>query len=239
MCTISKKKVKWSIDPDFIKQIKYSINNDKNEKAGVLLFTDTDCKNGVSNKMSTKFKINNGNGASVYTPQGIINFHTHPKSAYQGENAVYGWPSGEDMYQCINFAKDGTLIHIVFTLEGAYIIKVNKILNQKDAKILEEIFKNTHIYRSANQSTQLKNFRKTFGIPGKTTKEIWLKLANGLTLNKLYTLHNLFNNKRLNIPDDNENIFEISLVPIKNTLTFNANYIAEKCHIKSFGKSLY
>lgn len=234
MCTISKKRVKWSIEPEFIKQIKTSLNSDKDERAGVLLFTDTNCKNGVCDKTSTKFRINKGNGASVYTPSGIINFHTHPRSAYLGENAVYGWPSGEDMRQCINFAKDGTLIHIVFTLEGAYIIKINKILNQKDVKIMEEMFKNTHIYRSANQAKQLKNFRETFGIPGNTTKEIWLKLANGLTLNKLYTLHNLINDKRLKVPDNNENIFEVSLSPINNTLTFSANYIPEKCHIMNF-----
>jgi len=237
MCTISKKRVKWSIDPEFIKQIKTSLNNDKDERAGVLLFTDVNCKNGVCDKTSTKFRINKGNGASVYTPSGIINFHTHPRSAYMGEGAVYGWPSGEDMRQCINFAKDGTLIHIVFTLEGAYIIKINKILNQKDAKIMEEIFKYTHIYRSANQATQFKNFRKTFRISGKTTKEMWLNLANDMTLNKLYTLHNLINDKRLKVPNNNDSIFEVTLSPIKNTLIFSANYIPEKCHIMNFNNN--
>ena len=237
MCTLSKKRVKWSVEPEFIKQIKISLNNDKDEKAGVLLFKDINCKNNICDKTSTVFKINNGNGASVYTPRGIINFHTHPRSAYLGENAFYGWPSGEDMGQCINFAKEGTLIHIVFTLEGAYIIKINKILNQKDTKIMENLFKMTHVYRSANQTTQLKNFKKNFGIQGKTTKEIWLKLANGLTLNKLYTLYNLINDKTLKVPDNNENIFEVSLSPINNTLIFSANYIAEKCHIMNFNKA--
>lgn len=234
MCSIVKKKVRWTINSDFLNKIKRSINTSDDEIAGKMLFTDYNCKNGTCNKSSTKFTIMNGDGPTVMTPKGIVNYHTHPVSAYIGENAVYGWPSGEDMGQCINFAKDGTLIHIVFTLEGAYIIKINKILNQKDTKIMEEMFKNTHIYRSANQATQLKNFRETFGIPGKTTKEIWLKLANGLTLNKLYTLHNLINDKRLKVPDNNENIFEVSLSPINNTLTFSANYIPEKCHIMNF-----
>jgi len=238
MCTISKKRVKWNIDPDFIKMIKTSLNNDKNEIAGALLFTDVNCKDGTCDKKSTKFKINKGNGSSVYTPQGIINFHTHPRSCYISEDAVYGWPSGEDMAQCINFAKDGTLIHIVFSLEGAYIIKVNKILNKKDTTVLENVLKQTHVFRSKNQSTQLRNFKQKFNVSGPTTKDIWLTVINGLTLNKLYILHNLINDKNVKVPDNNENIFEVNLAPINKTLTFNANYIPEACHIKSFGRSL-
>lgn len=235
MCTISEKRVKWSIEPEFIKQIKISLNSAKDEIAGVLLFTDSDkCKEGVCDKTSTKFRINNGNGASVYTPRGIINFHTHPESAYLGEKAYYGWPSGEDMGQCINFARSGTLIHIVFTLEGAYIIKINKILDKQDTKKMVDIFKTTHVYRLEDQRTQLKNFKKTFGIPGNSTIEIWLKLANELTLNKLYKFHNLINKKKLTVPQNDENIFEVSLSPIKNPLTFRANYIPEKCHAMNF-----
>lgn len=237
MCTISKKRVKWSIEPEFIKQIKTSLNNDKDEIAGTLLFTDVNCKDGLCDKKSTKYKINNGNGASVLTPSGIINFHTHPRSAYNSQNAVFGWPSGEDMAMCMQFAKEGTLVHIVFTLEGAYIIKVNKILSEKDLRILEDVFKDTHVFRSKNQTTQLKKFRETFHVSGKTTKDMWLKVANGMTLNKLYTLYNLINDKKLKVPENNDNIYEVSLANINKTLTFNANYVPEICHLKSFGKS--
>jgi hypothetical protein len=142
------------------------------------------------------------------------------------------------MAQCINFAKVGNMIHIVFTLEGAYIIKVNKILNKKDIKILEDVFKTTHVFRSKNQSTQLKNFEKMFRVNGETTKDMWLTVVNGLTLNKLYKLHNLINNKDVKIPNDNENIFEVNLTTINKKLTFNANYVDEICHIKSFESSL-
>jgi len=237
MCTISKKKVKWNIEPEFIKQIKTSLNNDKNEIAGVLLFTDINCKDGICDKKSTDYKINNGNKDSVMTPNGIINFHTHPRSAYNAQHAVYGWPSGEDMAQCINFARQGTLVHIVFSLEGAYVIKVNKIINNKDTKILEEVLKDTHIFRSKDQETQARNFRKTFQVSGKTTKDMWLKVVNTISLNKLYTIYNLINNKQLKVPENNENIFEVSLANISNTLVFNANYVPESCHIKSFGKN--
>jgi len=234
MCTISKRKVKWTIDPNFIKEIKWSLNNHRDEQAGALLFTDINCVNGVCDKTSTKIKMNNGNGSSVYTPSGLINFHTHPKSAYKGEDAVYGWPSGEDMYQCINFARDGTLIHIVFTLEGAYVIKINKIITKKDSKILEDVFKYTHVFRSANQTKQLKDFKKIFKVKGTTTKNMWLNLTNGITLKELYKLYNSINGKNLAIPNDNEKIFEVSLSAINKTLTFNANYVPEKCHIMNF-----
>ena len=237
MCTISKRKVKWTIDPGFIKEIKLSIKEDKDEKAGALLFTDINCKNGVCDKTSTKIKMNNGNGSSVYTPSGLINFHTHPISAYRGEDAVYGWPSGEDMAQCINFAKDGTLIHIVFSLEGAYVIKINKIINKKDSKILEKVFIDTHVFRSSNQTKQLKDFKKIFNVKGRTTKNMWLNLANGITLKELYKLYNSINGKNLAIPKNDENIFEVSLSPINKTLTFNANYVPEKCHIMNFNNN--
>lgn len=238
MCTISKKKVKWTVEPEFVKQIKLSLNNDKHEKAGVILFKDIDCKEGICNKQSTKIKLNNGSESSVYTPSGIINFHTHPSIAYKSQNAVFGWPSGEDMAQCINFAKEGTLVHIVFTLEGAYIIKVNKILNKMQTKILEDVLKDTHVFRSSNQNTQIKNFRKVFGINGNRTLDMWLKLVNEITLKKLFKLYNLLNNKNLKIPDNNDNIFEVVLTDIDNNLIFNASYINEKCHLRNFFKTI-
>ena len=127
MCTIYENKVKWVISKDFVMKIKKSLETDSDEIAGALLFEDS-CKGNVCNKKSTEFKINNGNGSSVLNPHGIINFHTHPRSAYNGQDAVYGWPSGEDMAQTIVFAKKNNLIHIVFTLEGAYIIHVKKTM---------------------------------------------------------------------------------------------------------------
>lgn len=234
MCSVSKYKVKWHIDENFIKDIKTSLKKDKDEKAGVLLFTDINCKDGLCDKKSTEYKLSNGDGSSVYTPNGIINFHTHPKSAYMSENAVFGWPSGEDMSVCIELAKKDNLIHIVFTLEGAYVIKVNKILTTKDSKILEELLKDTHVFRSSNQATQLKNFKKIFGVNGAKTKDIWLNLVNSLTLNKLYILYNLINDKNLKVPNNNEQIFEVKLVPINKTLIFEANYIEENCHRMNF-----
>jgi hypothetical protein len=241
MCTIYENKVKWVISKDFIMKIKKSLETDSDEIAGALLFEDS-CKGDVCNKKSTEFKINNGNGSSVLTPHGIINFHTHPRSAYNGQGAVYGWPSGEDMAQTIVFAKKNNLIHIVFTLEGAYIIHVKKTIAEKDNKILEKIIKRTHVFRSSNQSKQYSDFKKFLGnviiTNRKTTVNLWIDLINKLSLKTIYELHNKHFDKQLSVPDDNDIIFDISLVKMTNNLTFSANFVEEACHLKSFrGKS--
>lgn len=237
MCTIQKTKVKWTIDKPFLDKIKSSLLNDKHEVAGSLLFTDYDCKDGVCNKKSSKFTLVNGNGTSVMTPRGIINYHTHPIIAYRSENAVYGWPSGEDMTQCINFAKDNTLVHIVFSLEGAYIIHIKNILKPAESKLLERLFKQTHIFRSEDQTEQLKDFKNFmknngFNTNSKTTLQLWLRLANNITTNKLFSIFN--KNKQ----GTDDKIFEVKLINITNKLTFDAYYITEMCHTKSFGKNL-
>ena len=112
----------------------------------------------------------------------------------------------------------------------------NKILNVRDTKVLENLFKNTHVFRSRDQKNQLRDFKNTFELPGNNTVKMWLKLVNTISLNKLYKLHNLINNKSLKVPNDDENIFEVSLVPINKTLNFKANYIPEKCHLMNFNK---
>lgn len=231
MCTVSKKIVTWTIDDkDFINKIKNSLVNDPYEIAGALLFTNVNCEDGICDKKSNSVKIVNGNGSSVYTPEGAINFHTHPAAAYTGENAKYGWPSGEDMGQCIRFAKSGTLVHVVFTLEGAYIIKVNKKLKEADTKLVERLFKETHIFRSKNQSLQLKNFKKATDLSGSTTVKIWLKLANSVTLDALHK------SSKTNNKGNKESIFSVTLVPLNSKIKFSANFIPEECHRKSFGE---
>ena len=237
MCTIYKKKVRWTLDTRFLEKIKKSILTAKNEIAGTLLFSDTNkCTGKSCNKVSSNFTIINGDSDSVMTPKGIINYHTHPIIAYNSEDAVYGWPSGEDMGQTINFVKHNTLVHIVFTIEGAYIIHVNKILNIADTKLVEKLFKMTHVYRSSDQKIQLKKFKEflnqmDFSSNKKNTVGLWLELANNITTNDLYRI---FNKKQ---KGDNDNIFNVQLIKITDKpITFTANYIEESCHIKSFGK---
>lgn len=239
-CKINKTTVKWTLDPKFVKEIKMYIATGKTEVAGDIIFKDTsDCKKGICNKRSTpKYEIHNGSNDSVMTPAGLINFHTHPKSIYTTEETKYGWPSGEDMAQVIQFAKMNTLRHIVFTVEGAYIIKVNKKVSNYHAKIIENVLRFTHIYRSLDQRKQIKDFRKDFGVSGRTTVGMWLNLVNNLTLNKLYKYYNLFNKNKRKVPTNkeaHENIFTVQLKKLTNKFTFEANHIHEDCHFTLYG----
>lgn len=58
---------------------------------------------------------NKGDSDSVYTPNNVINFHTHPISAYKQGETTWGWPSGEDIRETIKFALAGNKAHLVFT----------------------------------------------------------------------------------------------------------------------------
>jgi hypothetical protein len=241
-CKINKTTVKWTLNPAFVNDIKKYIATGKTEVAGDIIFKDTsDCKKGICNKRSTpEYKIHNGSNDSVMTPTGLINFHTHPKSIYTTEETKYGWPSGEDMAQVIQFAKMNTIRHIVFTVEGAYIIKVNKKVSNYHAKMIENVLRFTHVYRSLDQKNQIKNFRRDFGVTGRTTVGMWLNLVNNLTLNKLYKYYNLFNTNKRKVPtnkDAHENIFTVQLKKLTNKFTFEANHIHEDCHFTLYGLS--
>ena len=105
----------------------------KVESAGEVEFQDSTCKINEKNEklcnktMTSGLKFKNGNNDSVMTPLAVVNFHTHPLSCYIDAKTIWGWPSGEDLAQCLNFAKDNNLTHIIFAIEGTYVIDVNKI----------------------------------------------------------------------------------------------------------------
>jgi hypothetical protein len=233
-CPKSKTAVKWKIDKKFIDNIKYHLYTDKHEFAGSILFKDVDCNRNVCNKQFLRDYRVNGENFSVRTPHGIINYHTHPLHAYISEGTHYGWPSGEDMAVNMYYAKRGTLVHIVFSLEGSYVIKVNKILKNKDTEILEKLIKATHVYILKNQSKQLFDFSRNFGIIGKTTVEIWLKLVNQLSLKRIYSLYNKIFKKKLKVPTDTARIFTVVRIPLNKPLIFDANFVSEKCHASNF-----
>ncbi len=240
MCTPSSYIVQWTLDEKFMNMIYNNLENSKNEIGGKIYFEDHECsKKGICNKIIKDFKISNGNGASVITPYGVINFHTHPKSAYLGENAVYGWPSGEDMALNLSFADKKCLIHLVFSLEGVYVINVKKTnLSKKDRKILEEVFKMTHVFRTENKTKQLKDFKSFLSpIIKNTTRnavKLWLDLANKISLKDLYILYNSVNEKNLKVPDNTEKIFDIKLVKNSKIVKFKGNFVSMSCHKQSF-----
>ena len=110
-----------------------------------------------------KTTTNVGDSTSVLTPNHVVNYHTHPIEAYQDGDAVWGWPSGEDIRETIKFGLAGNKAHLVFTCEGLYTIQINPCklygirtkLNDTERGILvfliEEYFKHTHNFRCVEE----------------------------------------------------------------------------------------
>jgi hypothetical protein len=162
--------------------------------------------NQVQNELSQKFEIsgiincdeNNevvglstkkGDKDSVHTENHVINFHTHPISAYKEGNTVWGWPSGEDIRETIKFALAGNKAHVVFTVEGVYVIQVNsckikkikRLLNPEEIGVLifaiEEYFKCTHNFRCIDELHKIKN---------KINPYSYIEYINNFDLSKLH-----------------------------------------------------
>lgn len=190
----------------------------KVESAGEVEFKDDSCKinekkEKLCNKTTVKsLKYKNGSNDSVMTPLAVVNFHTHPLSCYIDAETIWGWPSGEDLAQCLNFANNNNLTHIIFAIEGTYVMDVNKMFLhyiQTDKKLftlirnnIQEIFKLTHKHRmyinDSNKNITLEKefyeiFLKPLQMPNKENILIsWLNLVNNLTLQKLIILSNQF-----------------------------------------------
>lgn len=221
------------------------------ESSGKVEFKDSSCKINSKNeklcdkKMTKNLKFKKGNSDSVMTPISVVNFHTHPLSCYIDAKTIWGWPSGEDMAQCLNFAKSNNLTHIIFAIEGTYVIDVNKIFLhyiQTNKKLftlirnnIQEIFKLTHKHRmyfnDNNPNIDLEYefneiFLKPIGISFKENILItWINLVNNLTLEKLIILSNQFSN-----------FFEsIKKIPISK---IDSTYIKLKIFSISFFKNI-
>lgn len=72
------------------------------------------------------------------------NFHTHPKEAYINHNCDLGWPSTDDLITFLHsFIHYKTCFHVISTLEGLYILSIDKnclskIKKEKDIPIYLE-----------------------------------------------------------------------------------------------------
>ena len=248
--------VNWSIPKDNIKNtLLGDINSNKSKKgllyldvesAGIIEFKDTSCKISSNNeKICNKkniygLKHKNGNKDSVMTPLSVVNFHTHPLSCYIDAETVWGWPSGEDLSQCINFANDNNLTHLIFAIEGTYIIDFNKMLlnylrtKKKLLKLviqnIEEIFKMTHKHRmiinDSNPNVSLEYefyeiFLRPLNLPQKQNILLsWLNLVNSMTLQDLIKLSAEFSKyfkkiKQISIRDINSRYLSMKLFNIQ------------------------
>jgi hypothetical protein len=226
------KDVTWVINKKVVNDLYYTnLAHKKEEYSGKVVFSDS-CKNGVCNKKFKDLTFSRGESESVLTPLAVINFHTHPYQCYVRENVKWGWPSGEDIRECIKFAKNGNLVHLVFSKEGTYIIKIlsTKELKPKVINFIEKVLIHTHEYRS--KETQMK-YKKLFykellypiGLPeGQNSLVQWLSFVNELTpdnLNKLY------GGKLL--PSGSNKLLEITLIKRTNDISFTQSYVQENC----------
>ena len=146
-------KLKFNIPVRMVNKINEELHKNY-EISGVI-----HCDN--SNKV-VGMKTEKGSADSVYTPNNVINFHTHPISAYNQGDTVWGWPSGEDIRETIKFSLAGNKAHLVFSVEGLYTIQISpckirkmKELDDKERGVLifviEEFFKTTHNFRGVQE----------------------------------------------------------------------------------------
>ena len=122
-----------------------------------------------SNDDVVDFTRNKGTKDSVLTPNHVINYHTHPISAYNEGETTWGWPSGEDVRETMKFALAGNKAHLVFTVEGLYTMQVSPCKIKKIKELLtpdqigvlifliEEYFKTTHNFRGVDDVNVLGN----------------------------------------------------------------------------------
>lgn len=195
------KLTKKLLEDTLLKPNKYSKQGlllEQNEFGGVIEFENNNCRiigdEMVCDKTYATHSIEKGSSSSVSTPLGRVNFHTHPLHCYISGEVIWGWPSGEDMGQCIRFAQMGNLYHVVFSLEGTYVTVVNKrliTLTSSDISNIETIFKLTHKYRwyknfeeREDLYKQFKTFIEICGLKpiGSNTLELWIYFVNNFKL---------------------------------------------------------
>ena len=206
--------LKLHLPLEIINDIYKNLHN-KNEVSGVFYVDEED--------KVTHADKNEGDTGSVYTPNNVINYHTHPINAYREGKTALGCHSGEDVRETIKFAMGGNKAHIVFTVEGLYVIqvspcklkKIKELLNDKERGILifaiEEYFKTIHDFRCVDELNELNangicitpysfvDFTNTFDIPNLLSdKKMVYRECQKIPINKVgHTSINSDNNCKL------------------------------------------
>ncbi len=119
-CTIdSFDLINWYISKSLINEKIYPLLYLDHESAG-----EFNINNGTK-KVDTSVTIIEGSKDYVFSPNAVLNYHTHPISCYLQEKTVLGYPSGEDIRETIIFSLMGTVGHVVATVEGLYTVQLN------------------------------------------------------------------------------------------------------------------
>lgn len=82
-----------------------------------------------------KDSIIHGEEEAVKVAQGLYNFHSHPVEAYERNNVKFAWPSAQDYLGFLSSTIEyDTILHIVATIEGFYIISLHSdwVRNKKE-----------------------------------------------------------------------------------------------------------
>jgi hypothetical protein len=122
-------------------QVYYVDDNGKhNEFGGALKFV----KNNKSNKpdyfivIDEKIKIMTGTDNETDVPYGESGYHTHPALEYEAQKVKYAWPSGDDYMAILDkMINEKTILHIVATKEGVYIVSFSENGIIKGTKFLK------------------------------------------------------------------------------------------------------
>ncbi len=77
-----------------------------------------------------------GEEMGVAIAPGMYNFHSHPRGAYETAKVKFGWPSAQDYVGFLMaFLEDGTILHMVTTLEGVYIMSMSEYCIENKSKL--------------------------------------------------------------------------------------------------------
>lgn len=193
MCSIdtSNGQLEWILTKESMLQV-YPELSKNYELGGKFAFI---YKNGIIHRRTSHNKIhkNKGSKDSVSSPNGILNFHTHPISCYLQEKTIWGWPSGEDIRETIIFGLKGTLAHAVLAIEGCYLIQISNcaiqhLINISTNKLpppkLIDHFFNAIKYKNTDTSSYLKNFEYDLNNPSdpKVLTQIFEDILRGLII---------------------------------------------------------
>jgi hypothetical protein len=121
-----------------------------------------------------KDSIIHGEEEGVKVAKGLYNFHSHPVEAYERNNVKFAWPSAQDYLGFLSSTVTyNTILHIVASVEGFYIISLHSdcVRNKEkiDKKMIEFIMKNYSLQYKKNQGY---------------TPEVYIKYINSIHYGK-------------------------------------------------------
>jgi len=154
----------YCISTDSIRQlrklcfIKPTPNKDSSmtqkEQAGAMYVSET--KNNINVLKINQDKMIEGEEQGVPIVEALYNFHSHPKEAYITNKVNKAWPSAQDYIGfLLAVLEDNTILHIVVSIEGIYIISLSKYYAGNKDKLSPDVssFIDTHF----NQCGKLDN----------------------------------------------------------------------------------